>query len=141
MKRLVIGVGNPMRGDDAAGREVANRLRTVASRMSTTGSFELMALWEGADEVIVVDAARSGSEPGTVHRFDAVEKPLPAGTLGTSTHSVGVTEVVEMARSLGRLPKHLWVYGIEVSDIGAGSHLSGPVERAVASLVAEIDHA
>ncbi|MFP3914688.1 MAG: hydrogenase maturation protease [Actinomycetota bacterium] len=141
MRRLVIGVGNPMRGDDAAGPEVARRVTSVETRVSTTGSFELIGFWEEADEVIIVDAARSGSRPGTIHRFDAGERPLPAGTLATSTHAVGIPEVVEMARTRGRLPGRLWVYGIEVSGLGDGDELTPPVEEAVASLVAEIDHA
>jgi hydrogenase maturation protease len=141
VRRLVIGVGNPMRGDDGAGPEVARRVTSVEGYRGATGSYELMDVWEGADEVIIVDAARSGSEPGTIHRFDAQDGPLPAGVIGASTHSIGVAEVIEMARSLERLPERLFVYGIEISDLTPGSELSQTVERAVTALVDEIDHA
>jgi hydrogenase maturation protease len=138
---MVIGVGNPTRGDDGAGLEVARRVVSVESHQALNGSYELMDVWEGADEVIVVDAARSGSPPGTVHRFDAHDEPLPTGLLATSTHSVGVGETIEMARLLGRLPKRVVVYGIEVSSVGPEVGLSAKVEQAVSELVTEIDHA
>jgi hydrogenase maturation protease len=141
MRRIVIGVGNPTRGDDAAGLEVARRVRHIESHQEVNGSYELMDVWEGADEVIVVDAARSGAPPGTVHRFDAHDVPLPRGVLSTSTHSVGVMETIEMARSLGRLPERVVVYGIEVSVLTPGTGLSAPVEEAVNELVTEIDRA
>ena len=141
MKRMVIGVGNPTRGDDGAGLEVARRVVSVEAHQALQGSYELMDVWEGADEVIVVDAARSGAPPGTVHRFDAHDERLPSGLLATSTHSVGVVETIEMARLLGRLPERVVVYGIEVSSLGPEVGLSARVEQAVSELVKEIDHA
>ena len=137
----MIGVGNPTRGDDAAGLEVARRVRCAETHQTASGSYELMDVWDGADEVIVVDAARSGAPAGTIHRFDAHDGAMPGGVLATSTHSVGVMETIEMARSLGRLPERVVVYGIEVSNLSPGVGLSDQVEEAVNELVIEIDHA
>lgn len=141
MKRLVIGVGNPTRGDDAAGLEVARRLRTVPATEQVGGSLELMDLWSQADDVVIVDAARSGAPVGTVHRFDAAAQRLPATTLATSTHSIGVSQAVELARALKRLPPSLTVYGIEVGDLSPGAGLSPEVSASIDRLVAELDHA
>ncbi len=44
MKRLVIGLGNPYRRDDAAGLEVARRVRTVEAHQRMTSSYELIDL-------------------------------------------------------------------------------------------------
>lgn len=137
----MIGVGNPSRGDDGAGLEVARRVRSRGSYQVVGGSYELMDVWEGADDVVVVDAARSGSVAGTVHRFEAHAEPLPGGILATSTHSIGVADVIEMARSLGRLPERLVVYGIEVLDVTPGAGLTASVEHAVDEVVKEIDGA
>jgi hydrogenase maturation protease len=141
MRRLVIGIGNPDRGDDAAGIEVARRLRSTESSQQVNGSFELMDIWAEADEVIVVDAARCGAPPGTIHSIMADKEPVPVGLLSTSTHSVGVAETVELARSLRRLPSRLLIYGIEVAEVGLGEGLSREVERAVEQLVKVIDDA
>ena len=137
----MIGVGNPSRGDDGAGLEVARRVRSRGSYQVVGGSYELMDVWEGADDVVVVDAARSGSAAGTVHRFEAHDESLPGGILATSTHSIGVADVIEMARSLGRLPERLVVYGIEVLDVTPGAGLTVSVEHAVDEVVKEIDGA
>jgi hydrogenase maturation protease len=141
LRRIVIGVGNPSRGDDGAGLEVARRVRSRGSYQVVGGSYELMDVWEGADDVVVVDAARSGSVAGTVHRFEAHDESLPGGILATSTHSIGVADVIEMARSLGRLPERLVVYGIEVLDVTPGAGLTASVEHAVDEVVKEIDGA
>ena len=73
---VVIGVGNRMRGDDAAGLVVIDRLtgrlpadvRLVESAGDVT---HLLDAWRDASRAIVVDAVVSGEEPGTVHRLDA----------------------------------------------------------------------
>src|SRR3990172_75024 len=91
---LVIGVGNPYRRDDAAGRETVRRLRDRAPHVIATLEHDgegtsLMEAWQGADLVIVVDAVSSGVAPGTVRRFDVRSEPLPAAILRDSTHPRG----------------------------------------------------
>jgi hydrogenase maturation protease len=121
----VVGVGNPWRGDDAAGLVAARTLRKllpdgveVLEREGEPAS--LIDAWEGADAVWVVDAVRSGAAPGTVHRLDATERPLPAELFGASTHHLGLADGVELARVLGRLPRRLVVFGIEGASFAAG---------------------
>src|SRR3972149_5320288 len=87
---LVIGVGNPYRRDDAAGREAVRRLRDRAPHVIATLEHDgegtsLMEAWQGADLVIVVDAVSSGAAPGTVRRFDVRSESLPAAILRDST--------------------------------------------------------
>ena len=137
---LVIGVGNPFRRDDGAGPFVARQLAAlgaVAVELPGEGA-ELIEVMSERDRVVVVDAARSGAEPGTIHRFEAGEKPLPTGFFSYSTHQFGVAEAVETARALGRLPKALTVYGIEGADFAFGEILTPEVEAACAAVVSEI---
>jgi len=137
--RLVIGVGNPWRGDDGAGIEVARRLGGVAFEGDGVG---LIGVWEGADdEVVVVDAGGSSGTPGTIPRFDARAAPLPARSLRSSSHHFGVADAVELARSLDRLPPALRVYAIEGQHFGAGRALSPAVRRAVDEVADELRHA
>ena len=132
---MLVGVGNAWRGDDAAGLEVARRAGGVCHEGDCA---RLLDLWEGSDDVTIVDASDSGAAAGTVQRFDAAAHPLPARTLRSSTHSFGVPEAIELARSLGRLPARVVVYAIEGSDFGAGSRLSPAVEEAVRALAGRI---
>jgi hydrogenase maturation protease len=136
---LVIGVGNPDRGDDGAGLAVARRLRAAAPpgvvvREATGEASELLDAWDGFARVIVVDAARSGSRPGTLMRFDAIAAPLPAGLARESTHGWGVAEAIELARALGRLPPSLVVYAIEGRGFEPGDALSPEVAVAAERL-------
>jgi hydrogenase maturation protease len=134
--RVVIGVGNEWGRDDAAGLEVARRLRGAAALDVRIDEHEgepagLIDAWSGAQEAIVVDAVSSGADPGAIHRLDAGRAPLPANRFRASTHALGVADAVELARSLDRLPARLVVYGIEGERFDAGSGLTPAVERAV----------
>ncbi len=132
---LVIGIGNPDRGDDGAGCLVA---RLVGGVDAGTDPLALLELWRGADDVVVVDAMVSGAEPGTVRWVDPATEPLPTGLGATSTHALGLADVVALARSLGRLPGRLRVVGIEAADCRAGAPLTPAVAAAVDSVAAEL---
>jgi hydrogenase maturation protease len=131
---LVIGLGNDWRRDDAAGLEVARRIGATTVREPS----RLLDAWRGAGSVVVVDAVRSGAEPGRVHRVDAVAVALDPSVFGVSTHHVGLAGAIELARELGRLPAALIVYGIEGHDFTAGRGLSPAVERAVVHVAEEL---
>jgi hydrogenase maturation protease len=139
----VIGVGNTMRGDDAAGLLAARRLRerwgdAVAVIESDGEGTALIDAWAGAGAAIIIDASRSGAAPGTVTRIDASDTPLPARTLGGSTHHVSVVEAIELARALGRLPPRVVVYVIEGANFAAGEGVSHAVQRAIDDAVERI---
>lgn len=133
---LVIGIGNPDRGDDAAGLAVARRVRAatrpgeVTVRELVGDQLTLLDEWTGATEVYVIDAVCSGGKPGTVYEFDA------AGALTHSfryrgTHTFSLADVIELARALGRLPRHLAGFGIEGGTFAIGAGLSPEVGKAV----------
>lgn len=140
---LVIGVGNKYRGDDAVGLVVARRIEslhlrdTIVSEESGEGA-NLIEVWKSAGTVIVVDAISSGSEPGTIHRFVADSQRIPSKFFHYSSHSFGLAEAIELARSLYQLPQHLVVYGIEGAKFEAGIGLSFEVERAAEEVVSRI---
>jgi hydrogenase maturation protease len=143
-KRLLslIGIGNHFRRDDAAGLEVARRLRLAhppgVILIEQEGEpASLIEAWSTVEESLVVDAISSGSEPGRLHRFDVTHAPLPAEIFSVSTHALGLPEAVELARELGRLPR-LVVYGIEGETFEAGEGLSDPVEKTVEKLVLDL---
>ena len=135
-RRLLIGVGNPDRGDDGAGRAVARRLAARSDlalqvRESSGEATDLMHDWAGFDEVVVVDACRGAGPPGSVHRFGPDELDRVATLQHASTHSLGVGAAIGLARALGTLPESLVIYAIEARQCGDGEGLSPEVERAV----------
>lgn len=140
----VVGVGNRFRRDDGAGLKLANRLRPAIRAEATVLELEgepasLIEAWSGAAVVVVVDGVSSGAEPGTIHRFEPPDDPLPAELFRSSTHALGLAEAVELARELGRLPKRLVVYGIEGESFEAGEGLTPAVDEAVAKLAQRLE--
>ena len=140
---LLIGIGNPDCGDDGAGAEVVRRVAAAApdgirTLILSGKAVELIDAWTGADRVVVIDAARSGSAPGTVRRFDARSAPLPAGHERHSTHGLGLAEAIELARNLDLLPSRLTVYAIEAAETSIGSRISPAVAIAVGRLADDL---
>ena len=137
---LVIGVGNAYRRDDAAGLVAARRLCEAARadvllREASGEGTALMAAWEEAEAVILIDAVRSGAPAGTIYRLDARAEAVPQAWFRYSTHAFSVAEAIALARALNRLPPRLIVFAIEGKHFDAGASLSPEVERAVKELV------
>ena len=137
---LIIGVGNEYRSDDAVGILIARRLRELSLNRVTVieksgEGTELMESWKNADNVILIDAVASGAKPGTIHRFDARARPIPASYFRCSTHAFSVGEAIELARTLNRLPANLTVFGIEGKVFNTGTGLSPDVQEATGQVV------
>lgn len=130
----VIGIGNRWRSDDAAGLEVARR---VGGEEVADAAALVDALARAGDGAVVVDAARSGASPGTVHRFAAEDVPVGVFS-AASTHALGLEDALELARALGTLPAGVTVIGIEGASFEPGGVLSPEVERAVERVVEEV---
>lgn len=144
---LVVGLGSPDLGDDAVGVTVG---RAVAARLPSVTVVEhedptaLLELWAEHDPVVVVDAVRSGSPPGTLHLLETGLHGSPVSTSAWArtgqggTHAIGLAEMVELARALGRLPHRLVVVGIEAEHFDPGAPLSAPVAAAVPAAVDQV---
>lgn len=92
---LVIGVGNPLRGDDGIGPAAVEALRGRVPQdtvlvVSDGEPARMLDLWRGADTVVVVEALRAHpARPGEVHTLTPVEAACHA--VGTaSTHAFGL---------------------------------------------------
>ncbi len=139
---LVLGIGNRDRGDDGAGRAVAEVLRSLApeglevadSDGEATGLLDRI---DGRQRVVIVDACAAGGTAGAVRRFDAAAASLPASAFGVSSHGLGLHQALELARVLGVLPRQCSVYVIE----GACFDLGAPLSPAVAAAVRDLAHA
>jgi hydrogenase maturation protease len=140
---LVLGIGNPDRGDDAVGRLAARALRlrlpeSVRVVECDGEATVVLAEMQAAQRVWLVDAARSGARVGTIHRIDvsAVDMALPSG--GVSSHGFGVIEAIALARVLGVLPRQCIVYAVEAAELTVGAALSPAVVRAVDEVATRI---
>lgn len=135
---LVLGVGNPQRGDDGVGpwavRCLVDRwhgpslpgLRVSSIDGEATALLEQL---EQADQVFIIDACHSGASPGALSRFDARMHPLPAKHFTLSTHAPGLAEALELARALNVMPDQCIVYAIEGESYAPGAPLSIRAKR------------
>ncbi|HTU47701.1 MAG TPA: hydrogenase maturation protease [Bryobacteraceae bacterium] len=126
---LIIGLGNPDRGDDAAGLLVARRLveRGIQAIEHVGGTLDLIEILRTADCALVVDAVVSGAVPGTLHMWDAQRADLRSRVFRSSTHALNLADAIELARVLHRLPNQLTVYGIEAAHFVVGTPPSAQV--------------
>lgn len=139
----VIGIGNPIAGDDGAGIHVARRLaRTFAAEPRV-----YLAEWEGdlfgladvlprAEHFILVDAA-VGDRPGEVRRFDR-----GSACFAPSFHQLDAGTVLRALEALGTAtpfpPWELW--GITARlPCRFGEELSPEVEEAVGEVSAALE--
>jgi hydrogenase maturation protease len=140
---LVIGIGNAERGDDGAGLAVAERVSGLGlSRIHVAkhcgDACALMEAWEGYENVILVDATRSGAIPGTVHSFDSCAMPPTGQASCMSTHGFDVAWTLELARALNRLPARCRVFAIEGERFEQRMSLSPAVESALDKVLEQI---
>ena len=135
-KLLVIGLGNPDRGDDAVGamiaRSLAGRLPEGTTVRERAGDMlSLIDDWSAFDAVICVDAAAPAGNPGRIHRLDAAVDALEPDFAFASSHAYGLAEAVALARQLGLAPRDLIVYAVEGMSFDAGAPLTAPVAAAL----------
>ena len=140
---LIIGVGNEYRHDDGVGLVIAQALKQksmphVTIIEATGDGAVLIDTWIHYERVIIIDAVASGAVPGTLHQINVDERPLPTEFLTHSTHTFGVAEAIELARTLICLPPNLLFFGIEGEDFTLGPGLSASMERAVPVLIDNI---
>lgn len=139
-KRLIIGIGNRLRRDDAIGPLVMDRLQQLGIPC-TEHSGEgvgLMHLWEDHDWVLVIDAMQSSQPPGSIHLIDTTAEEIPTDLFHYSSHQFGLAQAVEMARTLNRLPQQLWILGIEGVDFDYGEQLTPTVAAAIDPAIRQV---
>lgn len=134
---LVVGYGNPLRGDDGVGWVIAGHMATdprfadidVLQRHQLTPELALDV--SRADLVVLVDA-RSGVPAGSV----AIERVDPARANGTSwSHHLGPASLVGLASEFYGRAAAVHVVSVGAGSLDVGEGLSPAVEAAVAGAI------
>jgi hydrogenase maturation protease len=139
LQALVIGYGNPLRGDDGVGWVVAQRLAQLVDpdRVATMAVHsltpDLAAALGHAQLVIFVDAAED-KPPGYLGSTSV----CPTAQLPSMSHSLDPAALLHLTRQLyGRCP-HGVLFTIGGAEFGHKEHLSDPVDRACERLITEV---
>ncbi|GIE68182.1 hydrogenase maturation protease [Actinoplanes palleronii] len=145
-RRVVIGVGNEYRRDDAFGLRVLgeladrqaydSRLRGVDLRISDGEPTRLLDAWAGAGLAVVIDVADAGGRrPGEWTERDLPDGAELSGAAAASGHTIGLGTTLALGRALGRLPDRLIALVTFADQFGFGTELSVPVAAAVQPVV------
>ncbi len=142
VRTLIIGCGNLLRGDDAVGPIFVRHLwarglpEGVRCADGGTGGMDVAFQMKGVPHVILVDACRSGSEPGALFKLPGSEVEHLPPLAGINLHAFRWDHALAFARWLlkDRYPEKITVYLIEGESFTIGEVLSPAVEAAMHQL-------
>jgi hydrogenase maturation protease len=141
-RTLVLGLGNPLMGDDGAGVVALNRLRDdwqVPEEVDLvdggTWGMNLLPLLESHDRVILLDAIHTGSRPGSLILLRREDLPRYFAHK-LSPHQLDLREVLALAELRDALPETLIAIGVEPENVELNAMLSPRVSSAIRRMVA-----
>ena len=159
MKILVIGLGNPILGDDGVGWKVAeavsgflastpclltqNDNHKVDIEFAALGGLSLMEQMIGYDRVILIDSIETGeSAVGSVKAFPLAALENPRSGHSASTHDTSLMTALQTAQLMGmEVPARVHVVAIEAKNAYDFSEsLSPEVQRAVPVATQKVLH-
>ncbi len=149
---IVIGLGNPILGDDGVGWQVAEGVRAALRRTGpadsrragpvevdslSVGGLALMERLIGYRRAILVDALVTGAVPGQVFVFALEELPDHSGGHMNSAHDTTLANALRVGRTMGAvLPEQVLVVGVEARSLFEfAEELTPQVAAAVPSAV------
>ena len=140
-KTLVLGVGNPILGDDGVGihavRELRKEIDCADFEEASVSGLELVEMFRGYEKVIIVDAVKTkDGTPGKIYELKQEDIP----TLhGASPHDVDFATALEYGKKfIGKMPE-IKIYGIEAGNItDFKESLTPPVEKSLHIVVEKI---
>ncbi len=120
---LILGLGNPILGDDDAGWKVAEAVHLLTTRrepavevdFAALGGLSLMERILGYSRVILVDCMETGHDSvGTVKTLSLAELSNPSAGHSSSAHDTSLLTALETARAMGaKVPERVDVVTIE----------------------------
>lgn len=140
-RTLIVGFGNPLRGDDGVGWAAAEQLE---SRLSDPGlrilachqlTPELAEDAARVDRLVLIDAS-SKAAAGSVVVEKLEPSELPSGSL---SHHLRPTDLLDSARQLYGSCPEAWIVSIGGESFEHGDALSAPVAAALPEAIARAE--
>jgi hydrogenase maturation protease len=140
MKKIgVIGLGNPLRGDDGVGIVLIKRLQMQKKHFPKnicffdggTGGMNLIHLLAKFECVLIIDAVDFQGHPAEVRVFGLDAILSKKKQMKTSTHDPDFINVLRVSKELKELPETLVLFGVQPHDVSHGLGLSRGIESAL----------
>lgn len=135
---LILGLGNPLMGDDGIGVILAKELKKLkwppGLRILDVGTSVFYYLGEisQARQVIAIDAFQAGGYPGCVYRLDIEDV---ADFPEQDAHGMSLPGIIKLARSITGLPEAITIYGVEPEKLDFGQGLTFVVKSTVPKII------
>lgn len=144
-KTAIVGIGNVLCRDEGVGVHVIEELRKldlpdgVELHDGGTGGLDVLEILEGFDRAIIIDAVRSGMQPGEIHHFnlyemDSAEKQPQF----MSIHELDLVAARKIGKEAYEIPKDIIVIGVEPKSIEVGMDLTPTVKAAIPVVIQKI---
>jgi len=134
-KVLIVGIGNPLRGDDGVGPEIINRLNNPLPRLllfdvgETPENYLGKIVKQKPDTMVLIDAVDFGSSPGTIkiiEKDDIKDESL-------STHNASLNLVAKYLQK--ETSADVFLLGIQPKTTEFGREISRPVREGLEKIV------
>jgi hydrogenase maturation protease HycI len=130
----IVGIGNILKGDDAAGSLVCEQLlrKKISASVIDTGTvpenYIQPIIKKAPQNLLLVDAVDFGAEPGAIKVFQAEQ----LNSLAISTHTLSPHLFIDIIRQSIKLD--VYCIGIQPSQTQLGRPVSERVHRAIQDL-------
>ena len=142
MRAVVLGIGNTILTDEAAGVRAALALEQaykVPANVQVidggTSGMEMIEDLSNLDFLIVLDVVKTGAAPGTVVKIAGDEIPV-FFRQKLSPHQIALPDVLASLELLGTLPKEIIVLGVEPISLELGIEMTPTIAEKVPVLAA-----
>ena len=136
----IIGCGNSNRTDDGVGVYIAQNLKqfliqnpkdNVSVFDAGTGGIDVMFQARGSTRLIIIDAGKTGSEPGSIYEVPGEER-MAEREVSYSLHDFRWDHALYMGRKIFRddFPEDVTVYLIEAESLELGLEMTPTVQNA-----------
>ena len=142
----IIGLGNPLRRDDAVGLLLLQYLQQNKKNLSNTIDFidggtsgmKLLHLLKNYETVLLLDAVDFKGKPGEIKQFTIDEIKNQKIQIFLSTHEPDFLTVYALLKKLDKVPNRLVIFGVQPKDLSFGTGLSHEIHCVIPSLQKQI---
>ena len=135
----VVGIGNLLLKDEGTGVHIARALQQMDIPQDTKiidggTSPDLPYYLKDTDKLIIIDAVKGGSKPGTVYRFHSHDVDIESASTG-SAHEMGLEQSLRIMKLMGSEPREIVIIGVEPKEIDWGTELSAELQQKIPEIV------
>jgi len=153
MKTIILGIGNPILGDDGIGIHIVRKIKemqdlheNITIDEAQTGGMNLLDLMRGYEKAILVDAVcLHDASHGAIKRFSIHDLPT---IHSCNPHDVSLIEALDLGKKMDdtSIPDDIVIIGINLQTLplefseSLSPHISSIIPKAIEIVLAELNN-